>query len=57
MQRSFFPLLQTTFLKGPALAYFKDVIIRMAIGTDEDLLLTEYCFLDDRAKRVSDGVW
>lgn len=52
-----FLLLQTAFLKGPALVSFTNVIIRRVIGPDDALQLLEAHFSDDCAKQVNDDVW
>lgn len=51
-----FPLLQTIFLRGPALVYFMDVVINVAKSPEEGMNMLEDSFLDDVAKRVSDDV-
>lgn len=56
-KETMFPLLQTTFLRGPALIHFMDVVIFKAEDPHEAIQMLECHFLDERAKRVNDDVW
>lgn len=50
-------LMQTTFLKRPALVYFMVVVIIKAKSPDEAVILLGAHILDDRAKLVNDDIW
>lgn len=52
-----FPLRQLTFLKGPALLHFIDVLLNKAASPNHAVRLLESHFLDDRAKRINNGIW
>lgn len=51
------PLMHTTFLCGPALAYFTDAVLNNPTASEDALKCLEDHFSDNRAKRVNDGVW
>lgn len=50
-------ILQTTFLNGPALVYFMDVVKHHASNVEDAIQMLEEHFLGERAKRVNDEVW
>lgn len=52
-----FPLLKTTFLKGPALIYFTDVAEGRARSVEEAVEMLEKQFLNVRTRRVNDSEW
>lgn len=52
-----FPLLQITYILGPALVYFMDVVINDANSLEEAIKMLEVHFIDDRAGRVNDDLW
>lgn len=52
-----FSLMETTFLRGPALVYFMDEVMFEAKNPDEAIHLLEKHYLDDRDKMINDDVW
>lgn len=54
---SMFRLLQASFLRGPALVYFMDVVKDNAGCVDAEIDMLESHFLGERAKSVKDEVW
>ena len=54
--RTMFPLIQTTFLRGPALVYFMEVVKKVTSTTSSAIDIVELQFLGDRAKRVNEEV-
>lgn len=50
-------LIQSTFLKGPSLLYFMDIVTNKGATSEDAIKMLEARFLIDRAKRINDDIW
>lgn len=52
-----FPLMQTVFLRGPAMIYLMDMVISGCENQEGAIQMLESHFLDDRANKLNYDVW